>query len=126
MEQRHIAAGRQPDHESSQPLPEELARSLAPKTRHALNHPMRRSMLRALNRGGATPRTPDELLPLFPGASRATIAYHAAVLRECGGVSMIVASAERGASARSFVSEVVDDLEYHRVLAATEQLDAAA
>jgi DNA-binding transcriptional ArsR family regulator len=123
MEERYIAAERHPDYESPRRLPEELVGGLAPNARYALNHPTRRGILRELHRDSTVPRTPDELLPLFPGASRSTIAYHGSILEECGGVRITAAPAERGASARSFVSVVAADPEYHRVLVATEQLD---
>lgn len=117
---------RHPDYESPRALPAELAHGLSPTARHALSHPIRRGILRELNRDGATPRTPDELCPLFPGASRATIAYHANVLSDCGSVTVTLASASRGALTRSFISEVAADPEYQRALAATEQLDVPA
>jgi len=117
---------RHPDYEPPRPLPEGLALALSPKTRHALSHPIRRGILRELQRDGGSPQTPDGLQPLFPGVSRATIAYHANVLSDCGSVTVAVAAAARGTVRRSFVSAVAGDPEYQRALAATERLDLPA
>jgi hypothetical protein len=125
MPQEPAGSEQHPDYESSQPLPEELARTLRPGVRHALNHPTRRGILRELNRDTATPKTADDLWPSFPRASRSTIAYHAHVLNEYGGLSISAEPAERGAVRRSFASEVASDPEYAIALAATEHLDVS-
>jgi hypothetical protein len=125
MSQGHAESERHQSHELPPALPEELARTLAPATRRALGHPIRRGILRELHRDDSTPRTPSDLLPLFPGASRATITYHANILCDCGSATATATATKRGTITRSFVSDVVGNPEYQAVLAATEQLDTS-
>jgi DNA-binding transcriptional ArsR family regulator len=57
------------------------------RTRDALNHPVRRQILRILIASGR-PLAPAEIVAAgLPSASLSTVAYHARVLEDSGGVS---------------------------------------
>lgn len=114
---------RHPDYEEPQALPEDLAQCLTPSTRHALNHPIRRRILRSLNRARAISQTPDDLLLQCPGVLRKTITYHASVLHACGALRTTTDPGLHGAAKLSFTSEIGADFEYHLALVATEHLD---
>jgi DNA-binding transcriptional ArsR family regulator len=53
--------------------------------RGALNHPLRRQILRALI-ASDQPLSPSEIVATVPGASVSTISYHALVLESSGAV----------------------------------------
>lgn len=106
-------------------LPASVAQDLSGPARDALNHRTRRCILRDLNRDDRRFWTVDELLRRFPHVPRATVAYHAGVLCECGSVKSSCEPGPGGRPTRSFSSEVAKSSEYRRVLAATEHLDAS-
>jgi DNA-binding transcriptional ArsR family regulator len=63
-------------------LSTDLAASLAPPCRDALNHPLRREILRALHSGERAAGASDILGRLSP-FSRAEVAYHLQILQRC-------------------------------------------
>jgi DNA-binding transcriptional ArsR family regulator len=103
-------------------LPAEVAALLAPHLCRALDHPTRRQILRALNRG-AEPQTPKNLAEAIPGAGLSMIGYHALVLEECGCVSVTVAPSIGGGLNRAYLSNVTDNRLVTSALEATRQLD---
>lgn len=119
-------AERHPDYESVHPLPVSIARSLGPTTREALNHSTRRAILRSLNRSASDFKTAEDLRIALPQVASATLTYHAGVLYHFGAVRMTVTPRPGGTQRHSFASDVVEDVEYHAALAATQALDAAA
>lgn len=110
--------------DAKEQLPVELAMSLAPIPRRALMHGMRRRILRALTQD-PTPQTIEDLLPTFPGATLSAVNYHVLVLGDCGSLTVSRVEQTHGGFARSFVSNVADNLEFVAALQATEQLDGA-
>jgi DNA-binding transcriptional ArsR family regulator len=102
-------------------LAERLAADLDPALRDALDSPLRRDILRALEArdgiGGA-----QELSAALPGRTMSTISYHLQVLERAGAVSdgsAFVAAEGR----RLYRSEVDGDRQVRSVLRATERWD---
>jgi DNA-binding transcriptional ArsR family regulator len=100
-----------------------LASTLEPKLQDALDHPLRREVMRVLNRD-PRPRSVGELqaeLSRFPAGQ---LGYHLRVLREAG----IVVAVEGNAAAASgsyvrYASGVVGNSQVRAVLRATERWD---
>lgn len=105
------------DHQKK--LPRGLAGGLSRAQRRALDHPVRREILRALDR--ESPATLVRLVELVPGRSVSTISYHALVLEECGCISVQLAVA--GPSCRHLESSVAGDAGIRSALDATRSLD---
>jgi DNA-binding transcriptional ArsR family regulator len=108
--------------EDRQKLPADVARTLAPGLRRALDHPTRRRILRSLNVNGGA-QTLESLSDVAPNSSVSTIRYHALVLEECGGVSVSVALFRSGGSGPHYASNVADNRMVMEALRATRQLD---
>lgn len=103
-------------------LPPELVETLAPHQRHALEHPIRRQILRTLDRD-TSPLTLGGFAEEMP-AGLSTISYHLLVLEECGLVSVSGALTGPGEAERSFVSNFADNRAVVAALQAAEPLDA--
>jgi DNA-binding transcriptional ArsR family regulator len=102
-------------------LPSDLGLGLPEKTRKALQHPIRRLILRRLHEG--CPQSPIQMMNLVPGVSISLISYHAGVLRKCGTVRLTERRPVRGVTQHFYASEVTDDEEVVNVLTETEELD---
>src|SRR3954447_17444385 len=89
-------------------LSAQLAATLEPKLQDALDHPVRREVLRVLVRGERL-RSVTELGAELPGFRLSQLSYHLQVLRRMGTVA----------------SEVAGDGRVRAVLRATEQWDRA-
>jgi DNA-binding transcriptional ArsR family regulator len=103
-------------------FPGQLAAELEPKLQDALDHPVRRELLRILNRsarsqGMAELRT--ELSALRPSQLR----YHLQVLRRSELVAASSAASNGDGGGPRFASEVVDDGDIRVILRATEGRD---
>ncbi len=104
-------------------LPLELAELLAPEVEHALNHPLRRQILRTLGQS-EKPRSAAEIVATgLPQAALAQVSYHAMVLESCDVIRVSEVVQDGGRSARRYTSNVVNDLQVVTVLGATEPLD---
>jgi DNA-binding transcriptional ArsR family regulator len=100
-------------------LPGQLAAKLGPRLQDALDHPVRREVLRALNRSVRSQSTLEvraELRAFGPSQLR----YHLQVLRRSGAIASDSAAADTGGAGPRYASEVVDDGEVKAVLRATE------
>ena len=116
-------AGNPPD--QSRRLPLELAELLTPPLEHALNHPLRRDVLRALNRVGE-PLTAPELAASIPVASITLINYHAAVLERCDLLRATENAVAGDGFGRRYASNVAADVQIIAILGATETMDRPA
>jgi DNA-binding transcriptional ArsR family regulator len=108
--------------EDRQKLPADVARTLAPHLRRALDHPTRRRILRALNENGHA-QTLETLSDVAPSASVSAIRYHALVLEECGSISVSMALFRPGGPGPHYASNVADNRVVMEALRATRQLD---
>ena|SRR5689334_8206370 len=110
----------------SRRLPLELAELLTPPLEHALNHPLRREVLRALNRSGR-PRGATELVTACPPATSVTLLnYHAAVLERCDLLRVLENDVAGEGFSRRYASNVSEDVQIIAILSATEALDRLA
>jgi hypothetical protein len=107
---------------TNRPLPELLAASLAPESRLALMHGVRRRILRMLNQA-PTPQATADLVGKFPGLSLSSFNYHVLVLDQCGILTASRGKATPGGFVRLLISNVVEDPQLVAVLRATESLD---
>lgn len=107
-----------------QQLPFELAEALGPHLQRALEHPVRRRILRALNGAGET-RTLEELTTLIPGTTVGMIHYHAGVLEECGSVSITVSlpGTNSASAGNRYASNIADDRTVMEALSSTREVD---
>lgn len=103
-------------------LPARLAATLHPKMQDALDHPVRRDVLRSLSRG-RRPRSVAEIRADLQVFRTSQLGYHLSVLRHSGAV----ASASNGGPQRQvrYASEVGEDGKVKAVLRATERGDRA-
>ena len=106
-------------------LPLELAELLTPPLEHALNHPLRRGLLRALNRSDH-PRAAAELVDdCLPTTNVTLLNYHAAVLERCDLLRVIENDVAGEGFGRRYASGVAEDVQIIAVLSATEASDRA-
>jgi len=108
--------------ELDQRLPAALARALPPKRRKALDSPLRRRIVRALN-AAAEPRSLKELTLAVPGCGLSSVSYHLAVLEQCGCVAVSEDPAGPPCCARLFASSLLGDRGVAEALEATRELD---
>ena len=87
----------------------------------ALNHGMRRKLLRRLN-GSSEPRSPVRLSKQL-GADLGSVSYHMDVLSKCGAVALVDEEQVRGAMKHFFVSKVADNATVLAMLKETEDED---
>jgi DNA-binding transcriptional ArsR family regulator len=104
-------------------LPIELAAQLAPPVEHALNHPLRREILRSLNQSEG-PRSAGEIATgSLPKTGVTLINYHATVLETCEVVRVAETESNGESHARRYASNVAGDPQIAAILGATEPLD---
>jgi DNA-binding transcriptional ArsR family regulator len=103
-------------------LPPHLGLGLSDATRKALQHPIRRRILRRLH-AREEAQSPIQMLDLAPGAPIRLISYHAKVLRKLQLIRLSEMRQVRGATQHFYVSEVSDDEMVLDVLSATETQD---
>lgn len=97
-----------------------LAASLEPRLQDALDHPIRRELLRALGRHA---RSVGELNAELMGFRPSQLGYHLRVLLRLGTVASEPAGLSTNPALARFASEVSDDTQVRAVLRATEQWD---
>jgi hypothetical protein len=121
-----MAQGETVDHVSGKqghPLPPDLSVALTPPQRHALEHHLRREILRTLHRSEG-PRSPGEIAAALPTeASVSLINYHAHVLESCGSLSLADVQPTGETLARRYTSKLAGDIQIVAILQATEALD---
>src|SRR3954453_13297087 len=100
-------------------LSAELAATLRPELQDALGHPVRREVLRALNRK-MRPRPGAEVESALRGFSLSQLSYHLRVLKRSGTVALEVRGRHSGGG---YASEGFEDGQIRGVLRATEQWD---
>jgi DNA-binding transcriptional ArsR family regulator len=103
-------------------LPPEVVEGLAPHQQRALDHPIRRQILRVLSRN-ARPQTLIEICEGIPDTSVSTIGYHLLVLEECAFVSVSGVLTGPGDAERNFASNVADNRVVMTALQQTQELD---
>ncbi len=107
-------------------LPLELAELLTPPLEHALDHPLRREILRALNRSDR-PLGAAELVTESLAVGNVTqLNYHAAVLERCDLVRVIDSDIAGETLGRQYASTVSEDVQIITILGAMEALDRPA
>ena len=99
-----------------------LAAGLEPKLQDALDHPVRRELLRALNRS-ERPRSGGEMAAQLPPFGLSRLTYHLQVLRRSGAVASESSCAGPGGGRALYASAVFDDGQVLAVLRATERWD---
>ncbi|HET9593867.1 MAG TPA: helix-turn-helix domain-containing protein [Solirubrobacterales bacterium] len=99
-----------------------LAETLDPKLQDALDHPVRREVLRTLNRSGRS-RAVSELGVELNGFPLSQLNYHLQVLAQLGTVGADSTHLRFGQAHAHYASEVSDRKEVLVVLRATERLD---
>jgi hypothetical protein len=89
-------------------LPDTLAAVLPPQLQTALDHRVRRQVLRVLN-SSQEPRSPAEVAATLPGASISVVSYHAQVLEVSGTVHVADTRPVEAGLARRYTSDVAGD-----------------
>lgn len=92
--------------------------------RQALNHPLRRQIVRVLNDSSA--RTAGELRERLPVDNLAALHYHALVLEQAEVIRGSELWKEVDVPTRSYVTEVATDAAVASLLKATQPLDEVA
>jgi hypothetical protein len=108
-----------------QGLPEELTELLPPRLERALNHPLRRQILRLLNRdknGGLS--AIDLASAVKPTTGATQLNYHAGVLETCDLIRVVDADGPSSGTGRRYASTASRDVQIVAVLAATERIDS--
>jgi len=88
------------------------------RTRDALNHPVRRQILRTLIASGRPLAAAEIVATGLPSASLSTVAYHALVLEGTGGVSRTP-----GTTPPRYSTDLSSDPEIVALLEATRRAD---
>jgi len=121
-----MAQGDTVDHISGRqghPLPPDLSVDLTPPVRHALDHHLRREILRTLHRSEG-PRSPAEIATALPTeTSVSLVSYHAHVLETCGVLGLDDAQPTDDALNRRYTSKLAGDTGIVAILQTTEALD---
>jgi DNA-binding transcriptional ArsR family regulator len=105
-------------------LPARLAVTLAADLHAALDHPVRREVLRTLNHSGRE-RSVGEIRAQIHGLRQDQLAYHLQVLRRSGAVALRPDDLGIDPRQSRYASEVTEDKEVRAVLRATEGRDRA-
>lgn len=103
-------------------LPGQLAAKLDPSLQDALNHPVRREVLRALHRS-ARCQSVFEIRAALHAYRPGQLRYHLQVLRRSGVIGSDPAGSAAAVGEPRFGSEVLEDGEVKAVLRATERHD---
>ena len=103
-------------------LPDLLAATLPPRTQDALDHPVRRQVLRILN-SSPRARSPKELAAVLSDVSHGAISYHAQVLESQGSISVVEHGQAGAGVTRRYASNLADDARVAVVLDAMRQDD---
>jgi len=103
-------------------LSAELAATLPPRLRHALDNPVRREILRSLDASKCS-RSVQEITNELRDGTVSEIAYHARVLEQAGGLVVDGSRPGSGGRQRLYVSGVADDLQALAVLRVTRGAD---
>ena len=111
-------------HQKGRELPPSLVAGLTPATRHALNHPVRRRILRTLNETQAG-RTADSIATVIqPNPGVNIVGYHLRVLQQLGCARTAEPPSNAGEHALPlYESSVAGDEGIRTILQATRQLD---
>lgn len=104
---------------SSGRLPAEMAERLRPELQDALDHPLRREILRRLN-GSGRGRTAVELASSLRPFRLSQVNYHMLVL-DCDGA--VIATGNSPTGGRSYVCDLSSEPEVVDVLQATQRCD---
>jgi len=105
------------------PLPPDLGAALTPTMRHALDHHLRREILRTLHRSEG-PRSPGEIAAALPAeTSVSLVSYHAHVLESCGSLNLADVQPTGDTLAHRYASNVSGDTQIVSILQTTEALD---
>jgi predicted transcriptional regulator len=107
----------------SQPLPEHLAVHLPADTREALQHSVRRQILRTLQATDRTMSVSDLAKSDRVPCGMPCVSHHLHTLRDFGLIERVETQPVRGAIKHYFTSSIDDDGHVTRVLRATEQAD---
>jgi|SRR3954447_3513619 len=99
-----------------------LAAGLEPKLQDALDHPVRREVLRALSQGGGS-HSVAEIGAELRAFGLGQLGYHLQVLRRSGAVASVAVDLGTGQNRARYASEVCEDAQVRAVLRATEQGD---
>ena len=103
-------------------LPDILAAMLPPRTQDALDHPVRRQVLRILN-SSRQARSAGEMAATLPGVPQGAVSYHAQVLESQGSICLTGVKREEAGVARHYTSKVAGDARVAIVLDAMRQDD---
>jgi hypothetical protein len=111
---------RDPNGGGSGDLPPSLAGKLSPELRSALDHRIRRQILRALAESDSTRRSGDLATAIRPPASVSVVSYHLQVLQRSGTLVVEDATAAQAGKGAGYVSTVSDDTLVRSVLQAVD------
>jgi DNA-binding transcriptional ArsR family regulator len=103
-------------------LPARLAATLEPGLQDALDHPVRRELLRTLSHK-PRPRTIAEIGTDLHGFPLGQLNYHLQVLRRSGAVAAESTEVSASSAGARYASEVFEDGQIRTVLRATEKWD---
>lgn len=107
-------------------LPPQLAAPLSAEFEKALNHSLRRRILRVLH-GSPVDLSPTEIAKThLANESVSRVSYHVQVLLRCQTVRQTETKSVRGATQHFYVSTVADNPQVTATLAATETMDGDA
>ncbi len=107
-----------------QGLPQELTELLPPRLERALGHPLRRQILRLLNRDREGGLSALELASSVEPATGVTqLNYHASVLETCDLIRIVETETASAGGGRRYASTASRDVQIVAILAATERGD---
>lgn len=106
-----------------QRLPAEFAELLTPPVQHALNHPLRREIMRRLNESNEARSAAEIVANGLSKTPLTLINYHAGVLESCDLIQRLETEAADENLSRRFASTVTEDVQIIAILGATEPLD---
>lgn len=99
-----------------------LAAPLEPRLQDALDHPIRRELLRTLSQGGRS-RSIAEIGAELVGFRLGQLDYHLRVLRRSGAVGSVPVGLGAARGRDRYASKVMEDGQVRAVLRATKQWD---
>lgn len=113
----------QPDQGGNEQPTVELLAALPPQAQKAVEHPVRREILRTLNGSGDSRTSIEIAATTLPTSSISVINYHALVLEATGSIGVTGMQPNGGGLIRLYASNVTDDQQIISFLKATRQLD---